>query len=104
MRYKKGKTRNEKALTWEDALSTSIYLSKVIEVLKIGGHIIYIDESKFCNQYSLFKTWTSLNGQELIPCSSKFKKVNLTLACDGRKVIHSELLEDNINSQKMIGL
>ena len=101
LKYLKTSVKNEILLSSESIKQTYFILKIIIRHLKLGGKIIFIDESTFYTKNINFKTWRK--SSEFIFNSFKDnKKRNLILAVSNEKIIHWEINSDNFSSENFL--
>lgn len=98
MHFLKTNPKNEKLLSSNSIKQTFFVLKILIRHIKLGGNVIYIDESSFSTVNNNYKTWRHQNSQVFNPISDN-KKINLILAVNNEKFIHWKFLNQNTTSE-----
>lgn len=78
---------------------TFFILNLIIHILKIGGELVYVDESGFYKSNGNLKMWRK-SGQTIYYDIKDNIKLNLLLAVTQSKVLHYKIVNENIDSGK----
>ena len=97
-RYLKTIVKNDVLLTKESIKATFFVLKVLIRHIKLGGTIIYLDESTFTTVNNNYKAWRQQNAQ-LFQSIKDNGKVNLLSAISSLKLFHWKLYKENTTSE-----
>ena len=97
-RYLKTIVKNDVLLTKENIKATLFVLKVLIRHIKLGGTIIYLDESTFTTVNNNYKAWRQQNAQ-LFQSIKDNGKVNLLSAISSLKLFHWKLYKENTTSE-----
>ncbi len=100
--YKKPSLKNYRRLTNENLAQRSVFINKILDIIKTETYIIYIDESSFRSSSSNFKKWILKTDSNELLYHGRLKNVNLILACSCDDVIYSQIQDGNNNSDAII--
>ena len=96
--FRKTSIKNSKLLSTESMKQTFFVLKVILRIIKLGGELVYIDESAFYNQNNNFKMWRK-GDQDIYFDIKENKKVNLILAVTSSKVVYYKITNDTTNSE-----
>jgi len=98
LRFLKTSPKND-ILVSKQSLKQSFFVLKILtRHIKLGGNVVYIDESTFSTVNNNYKIWRLPNSQIYSPIKDS-KKFNLILAVNNEKIIHWMILEENTTSE-----
>ena len=92
--FRKTSVKTNKLLTKNSIKQIFFVLKLVSRVLKIGGEIVYVDESAFYNINSNYKAWRK-NDQDIHYDIKESKKINLILAVTSNKVVYYKMTNES---------
>ena len=88
--FRKTSIKTNRLLAKDSIKQIFFALKLVSRVLKIGGEIVYVDESAFYNINSNYKAWRR-NDQDIHYDIKERKKINLILAVTSSKVLYYKM-------------
>ena len=97
MHFLKTNPKNAILLSNNSVKKTFFVLKVLIRHIKLGGNIIYVDESSFSTVNNNYKTWRQQNSQIFNQINDN-QKINLILAVSSERVIHWKILNQNTTS------
>ena len=98
LRFRKTAVKTNKLLTKESLKQTFFVLKIIIRMIKLGGELIFIDESAFYTENNNFKIWRK-NEEEIYYDIKDSKKVNLILAVSQSKIIYYKITTSSTNEE-----
>lgn len=91
---RKTSVKTNKLLTKDSFKHIFFVLKLVSRALKIGGEIVFIDESAFYYINSNYKAWRK-NDQDIHYDIKESKKINLILAVTSNKVVYYKMMNES---------
>lgn len=94
--FRKTSIKNDKLLSSESIKQNFFVVKLILRIIKLGGELVYIDESPFYSQNNNFKMWRK-SDQDFD--YKENKKVNLILAVSSSKVVYYKITRQTTNSE-----
>ena len=97
-KFLKTNVKNKVITTIESKKQAFFVIKIILRHLKLGGYIIYIDESTFTTINNNYKTWR-LPSEQIIFDYKDNSKINLLLDVSNEKVVYFKINDCNSTSE-----
>jgi hypothetical protein len=97
-RFRKSSIKTNKLLGNISLRQTFFVLKIIIRIIKLGGEIVFLDESAFYNENNNMKLWRK-EEQDIYFDIQESKKINLILVASSSKIIHYKMSYDSTNEK-----
>ena len=98
MTFRKPVLNNFRVFQNKCQVQKTVFLKKLISVLKQDYLIIFIDESSFSNHHKSFRKWEYKTARDEVSYPGRMKSISLLCAVSEHEILQSELIEPPIKS------